>query len=266
MGPSRETLIAHLLATGMAGRVATPRENNLEHFRRLAARDPHYLFGLDPGRHWTPDTILDLMVRKVGVNPSPNYRFGVDTIDPELTADALDRYAARFDTALREKQRVLFATGHPRTLARLYQHFATALAEAGGTVLEAGVGRTYEGFTKYGHQRLEIDFFLGVHTAADAGGSIHTHSPAPILLALSALNEAGEPAPDLVVADHGWCGGAARAGIDAIGFADCNDPALFVGEEEGTVRVAVPIDDGIDAEEYDLLAAYVLGREFATGK
>ena len=39
--------------------------------------------------------------------------------------------------------------------------------------------------------------------------------------------------PDLVVADHGWAGAAAEAGIEALGMADCNDPALFVAEEEG---------------------------------
>ncbi|WP_067813046.1 phosphatase [Nocardia inohanensis] len=260
MGPSREDLIEHLMATRMAGQVATPRENNLEHYRRLAQREPHYMFGLNPGPQWTHDAILDLMARKVGVSPQLDFRFGVDTIDPECTAAALDRYAARFDKALREKQRVFFATGHPRTLARLYSQLAAALTAAGGTVIESGVGETYEGHTKFGRQQLEIDFFQGVHTVADAGGSIHTHSPKAIRLALAALEKAGEPMPDLVVADHGWCGGAAYAGIDAIGFADCNDPALFVGEEEGTVAVAVPIDDGIEPEEYDLLGRYILGR------
>ena len=49
---------------------------------------------------------------------------------------------------------------------------------------------------------------------------------------LAALAEDGQPPPDLVVADHGWAGAAGEAGIDAIGYADCNDPALFVGEAE----------------------------------
>ncbi|QLY29607.1 phosphatase [Nocardia huaxiensis] len=260
MAPTRAALIEHLLATRMAGRVATPRENNLEHFARMARRDEHFLFGLDPGPRWTPDTVLDLMVRKVGVDPRLNFRRGVDTIDPELTADALDRYAIRFENALRERQRVLFATGHPRTLARLYEQLAAALTEAGGTVVVAGAGLGFDEYTKYGLQRVEIDYFLGVAALTDAGGPIHTHSAQPIRLVLAELAERGEPVPDLVVADHGWCGGAGHAGIDAIGFADCNDPALFVGEEEGTVAVAVPLDDGIEPEEYDLLGEYILGR------
>ncbi|MFB7717036.1 MULTISPECIES: phosphatase [unclassified Nocardia] len=259
MGPTRETLVAHLMATGMAGQVATPRENNLDHYQRLAYRDPDYMFGLNPGPRWEdPAEILELMARKVGVDPRPQFRRGVDTIDPELTASALDRYAERFQQALREQQRVLFATGHPRTLARLYQQLAAALTDAGGTIVRAGAGAGYDGYTRRGWQRLEVDYFLGVATIGDPIGAVHTHSDRPIRLVLAALEKAGEARPDLVVADHGWCGGAAYAGIDAIGFADCNDPALFVGEEEGTVAVAVPLDDGIDEEEYDLLGEYIL--------
>ncbi len=244
----------------MAGRVATPRENNRLHYHLLAQRDPHYLLGLDPGPQWDSDAILDLMVRKVGVDPRRNYRRGVDTIDPELTADALDRYATRFNKALRERRRVLFATGHPRTLARLYQQLAAAHEEAGGSIVEPPPGLSYDGTNRGVPQRLEIDFFLRVATLADSGGPIHTHSPTPINMVLAALAHDGIPMPDLVVADHGWCGGAAQAGLDAIGFADCNDPALFVGEDEGTVAVAVPLDDGIDPEQYDLLGEYILSR------
>ena len=64
---------------------------------------------------------------------------------------------------------------------------------------------------------------------------------------LAALAEDGEPPPDLVVADHGWAGAAGQAGITTVGFADCNDPALFVGEAEGKVAVVVPLDDNVAA-------------------
>jgi hypothetical protein len=64
--------------------------------------------------------------------------------------------------------------------------------------------------------------------------------------------------PDLVVADHGWAGAAAEAGIDTLGYADCNDPALFVAEEEGKPIVTVPLDDNIPPQHYDPLAAYLL--------
>jgi hypothetical protein len=260
LDPSREALVGHLTATGMAGRVATPRENNLLHYRLLADRDPYYLLGLEPARHWTGDSVLELMARKVGVSPLLNHRYGQDTIDPERTADALDRYAARLGAALRERQRVLFATGHPRNLAPLYRRFAAALRAAGGTVVEAAEGWSYDAATHYGRKRLEVRYELGVAVVEDPGGPVHSHAARPIRAVLAELAASGGPLPDLVLADHGWCGGAAQAGVDAIGFADCNDPALFVGEEEGTVQVAVPLDDGLDPERYGLLGDYVLAR------
>ncbi len=66
--------------------------------------------------------------------------------------------------------------------------------------------------------------------------------------------------PDLVVADHGWAGAAGQAGIDTVGFADCNDPALFVGEAEGRVLSCVPLDDNVDPRHYPPLTAYLLER------
>ena len=258
--PTREELVGHLTATGMAGLVATPRENNLLHYRLLADRDPYYLLGLEPARHWTRDSVLELMARKVGVSPLLNHRYGQDTIDPERTADALDRYAARVGVALRERQRVLFATGHPGNLTPLYQRFAAALREAGGTVVEAAEGWSYEAATSRGRKRLEIAYHDGVAVVEDAGGPAHTHAARPIRAVLAELAARREPLPDLVLADHGWTGGAAQVGVDAIGFADCNDPALFVGEQEGTVRVAVPLDDGLRPQQYGLLGDYVLAR------
>jgi hypothetical protein len=63
-----------------------------------------------------------------------------------------------------------------------------------------------------------------------------------------------------VVADHGFTGAAGQAGIDAAGYADSNDPALFVGEAEGTVAVSVPLDDGVLPHLYAHVAAYLLAR------
>jgi hypothetical protein len=260
LDPTREELVGHLTATGMAGRVRTPRENNLLHYRLLADRDPYYLLGLEPAAHWTADSVLELMARKVGVSPLLNHRYGQDTIDPERTADALDRYAARFGAALGERQRVLFATGHPRNLGPLYQRFAAVLRAAGGTVVEAADGWSYEATSTRGRKRLEIRYHRGIAVVEDAGETAHSHAARPIRAVLAELAARHEPLPDLVLADHGWCGGAAQAGVDAIGFADCNDPALFVGEDEGTVQVAVPLDDGLDPEHYELLGDYVLAR------
>ena len=61
-----------------------------------------------------------------------------------------------------------------------------------------------------------------------------------------------------VVADHGFAGAAAQAGLDTVGYADCNDPALFIGEALGRVRVAVPLDDNVAPHLYAPLTAYLL--------
>jgi hypothetical protein len=73
----------------------------------------------------------------------------------------------------------------------------------------------------------------------------HTHDPEPMRGMLDSLAEAGEAPPDLVIADHGYAGAAGMAGIETVGFADSNDPALFVGEAEGLISVAVPLDDNV---------------------
>ncbi len=66
--------------------------------------------------------------------------------------------------------------------------------------------------------------------------------------------------PDLAIADHGWAGAAGQAGIDTVGFADCNDPALFAGAAEGKIDVVVPLDDGVSPHHYAPLTAYILAR------
>ena len=63
----------------------------------------------------------------------------------------------------------------------------------------------------------------------------------------------------------GWGGPAVGdgEGFDASAHAFgccCCSGEVFVGEEEGIVQVAVPLDDGIDAERYELLGDYVLAR------
>jgi hypothetical protein len=66
--------------------------------------------------------------------------------------------------------------------------------------------------------------------------------------------------PGLVVGDHGFVCGAGQLGVEAIGLADCDDPAVFVAEAEGSVSVAVPVDDAIRSDYYRPLTRYVLKR------
>jgi hypothetical protein len=54
-------------------------------------------------------------------------------------------------------------------------------------------------------------------------------------------------------------GRAAQDGIDTVGFADSNDPALFLAEAEGTLTVCVPLDDHVvNPRFYEPMTAYLL--------
>jgi hypothetical protein len=254
---TRAALRAHLLSARIAGDVATPRDNNLANFGRMSRREPLYLFGLEPAGAWTPADVLALMAERCGVSPDPEHTHGQDTIDPDRTLDRLDAMADRLREAADRRQRVVVATGHPVGLRPTHTAVARALRAAGCTLLTPAAGWEHPADPDYESQRgtlayrEDVGMLLGPYGAPD-----HTHSPLPMRAILDA---APEP-PDLVVADHGWAGAAGQAGIDAVGFADCNDPALFVGEAEGRVLVSVPLDDNVAPHLYAPLTAYLLDR------
>ena len=77
---------------------------------------------------------------------------------------------------------------------------------------------------------------------------------------LAELTDRGEAWPQLVIADHGFAGAAGDAGVSVMGFADCNDPALFLGEHEGKILVTVPLDDGYKTKDHAPLRDCVLVR------
>jgi hypothetical protein len=111
------------------------------------------------------------------------------------------------------------------------------------------------------HQR-HVRYLGGVAMVSQGANLMHTHSPVPMQTMLARLASSGEALPDLVVADHGFAGAAGQAGVPTVGFADSNDPALFVGEEEGDVAVCVPLDDNVMPRLYGPLTAYLVARAF----
>ncbi|MGN2641659.1 phosphatase [Nocardia takedensis] len=255
----RDGLREQLVGVGIAGEVATPREGNLEHYRRMVAKNPRYQFGLVL-KDWTFEEILDTMVRLCGVNPDPRHVRGIDTIDPELTIDALEAMGERIGQAAARRETVVLATGHPATLMGVYRAVEDRLRAAGCTVLTPAAGWSYEAEEYYGSPYRELRYEGGVAALVGAAGEpAHTHDPRPMRVMLRELTNG--PWPDLMIADHGWAGAAGEAGIDTVGFADCNDPALFAGQVEGKIRVTVPLDDGIrPAEHYLPMTGYLLAR------
>ncbi|MDF3301827.1 phosphatase [Streptomyces sp. K1PA1] len=264
---STAALRAHLVAVRLAGTVATTRERSLRSYRLFAARDPRALIGIDPERAWDHGDLIALMAEKCGVSADPGHISGHDVIDPELTLAALDSFADRIGAVARRGAPVLLGTGHPHRLLGFYASLADALSSSGCTVLTPAQGRRVDITTRFGLRTHRLDYARGVAFVRPADGGrpgggpgAHSHSPLPVRLALAAAAEAGGPLPQLVVGDHGWVCGAGQLGFEAVGLADTDDPALFVGEAEGRIRVAVPLDDAVRPDYYRPLIRYVLNR------
>jgi hypothetical protein len=256
--PTREELRDHLVRTLIAGEVATPRQNNLLHYRRMAAGNPYYHFGLELEREWTFDGIFALMVKKCGINPDTSHVYGDDTIDPDLTIDALEAMGARIGQAAERRETVLLATGHPSGLLPVYLAVARELEARGCQVLTPAAGWSYEVETAQGPRTRQIRYIEGVAVLSGGGALHHTHDPHPMRAILGELTANTGLWPDMVMADHGWAGAAGQAGIATVGFADCNDPALFAGEAEGKVHAVVPLDDNVPPHYYTPLTVYLL--------
>jgi hypothetical protein len=242
---------AYLDRARITGEVGTPRQDNLAHIEGFLAGNEHLEFGVELTRRWSREEVFGLMVDRVGLHPDPAHAHGQDTISAERCIAALTRYARRFGEAVRAGSAILFATGHPAGLFPVYQHLAGAARRNGARVvgIEEGI-RLQDGDLR---QINDVVMFQ------QYGSLAHTHFPEPMRLVLAQLRESGAPV-DFVVADHGWAGAAASAGLPTIGIADCNDPGLFVSEAQGQLEVAVPMDDNVLPHLYDPVTEFILDR------
>ncbi|WP_226535249.1 phosphatase [Streptomyces daghestanicus] len=263
----RDEVVGYLVGARLAGVVSTSREASLRRYRLFAARDPRALLGIDPVGAWRQRDLVELMADRCGVSADPRYVTGPDVIDPWRTLTALDAFADRLAEAARKGSPVVIGTGHPRRLLGFYAALADALSAAGCTVLTPAQGRRVDITTRFGLRTYNLDYVRGVALVREPGGErpgrepgAHTHSPLPVRTLLAGAAEAGGALPELVIGDHGWVCGAGQLGFEAIGLADADDPALFVGEAEGTVSLVVPLDDGARSDYYLPLTRYVLKR------
>jgi hypothetical protein len=250
--PTREELGAAMTAAKIVGDVATGRDSNTTNIERMLARETNYDFGLRLGRDWSYAEVLALMADRVGIDPDPGRFDGPDTISAERCLDALDRMSSAITHVARRRGTALIATGHPTGLMVVHQAVARALRAADCQVLTTAD----ESPVPIENRPVKVLYVGDVAVLATRAHLLHTHRPEPMQTVLAA--SASGPAIDLVMADHGWAGAAAEAGLRTIGFADCNDPALFVGEADGKVDVVVPLDDNVTPALYSPLIAYLL--------
>lgn len=254
MTPTRDELREHLLRTGVVGPVATPRASNIGNIRKMLAHDPDYWFGVELDREWSLEDVVAVMADRVGMDPDPTRESGSDTIDPDRCLDALDVVADHVAKLAAGGGCALLATGHPTGLLAMFMTIAEALIQAGVTVVTPSA----EAWVTVNETHRRIRYVGSVATIGTGGDLLHTHSPQPMSAILAGIDRRNEPLPDLVIADHGWAGAAGQAGLPTLGFADTNDPALFVAEAEAKQIVVVPLDDNVAPASYEPVVAYVL--------
>jgi hypothetical protein len=248
--PTRDELHEQLESHLITGDVATGRDSNTTNIVRMLDRETNYDFGLTWADGWDYARVVALMADRVGIDPDPSRTEGSDTISTDRCLDALDQMADAIAAVAGRRGSVLLATGHPTGLLVVHQAVARALRAAGCRVITAADERP----VPIENRPVKVLYVPDVAVLATRAHLLHTHRPEPMRTVLAAV----DGPPDLVIADHGWAGAAAEAGLPTVGFADCNDPALFIGEAEGKVDVVVPLDDNVTPSYYAPMTAYLL--------
>jgi hypothetical protein len=251
---SRDELREHLIRTRIAGSVQTPVQDVLYKARIVASGSTEHSFGLSGLDRYTPDEVLAEVTRQFGWTHTPGEPGdGPTWIDPDVLLAELDRAAERLATAAREGQRVLLASGHPTGVMAMHQQVGMALRAGGAKLLHPGDGLHLDLDAK----ARQVRYVLDVAVLTSGANLYHTHDARPMRLVLERAEERGESI-DLVVADHGWAGAAAERGIDVVGVADINDPALIMAKAEGRAGVVLGMDDNVVLpRHYDQVAEYL---------
>jgi hypothetical protein len=252
-----DALLAHLVTSRLAGRVATSASSSLTNAARLVEGDPDCTLGLSDWRNAAYPEVLAAvhalggteLAEGAGDHPDGGY------IDPEATVDGILTHRKVLAELLDGGgSRVLLATGHPILLPH-YATLAGALASAGCHLvrpLDGEEGR----LTSPAGRPSTIGYVDGVATLAFDGRPHHTHRSLYMEAMLDAVDGDGV---DLVIADHGFAGAAIEAGIPTLSIADVNDPALPLAQARGRTAGVVLIDDGLDPSVFAPVTEAMLG-------
>jgi hypothetical protein len=239
----REELERALVAGGVAGPAGHPHHNVFGNIRKLVEHDPDKLFGLSgiPEPYGFED-VVRLVGEAGGVPIDALATEGSPDIDAGAVLDACEQVGERLAEAARRRERILFATGHPGDLDPLYGTIAALAAARGVRIVRPAEGMSWSD-ADAGHD-WTIAYHGAVGMVTDGARPRHTHRPDAMERMLAAER------PDLVVADHGFAGAAIEAGVEALSFADVNDPALIVAKAQGRTDIVVVLDDHVPPEAY----------------
>ncbi|MGI9033780.1 MAG: phosphatase [Acidimicrobiales bacterium] len=249
------SLRSHLVGSRLAGEVATTAANSLTNIGYLLEGRPGYTFGLSDWKDATFDEVL-VAVEAAGGRLRGQPSEGPSGIDGDYAVAAIARQRDALAPLLAGAGgRVLVATGHPFALLAHYGAIARALAAAGVEVLRPLEGR--RGLLRAADGRAcSLRYLDGVACLFQDAGLQHTHRPQYMEAMLAEVG--GADVIDLVVADHGFAGAAAEAGIPTLAIADVNDPALPLAQARGRPIAVVVIDDGLDATLFAPVTAAIL--------
>ncbi len=237
----REELRRGLLEGRVAGPVVShDLENVLRNIALLHEGDPDKGFGMSGVDAVHPDEVLALIERAAGFS-AEGRSAGPVPIDPERVLEACDTAGERLARAADGGERIVLATGHPRGLDHLYIEVGRLLAERGARILTPADGRSWR--DDHGRRRY-VRYHEGLAMLTDDEQTLHTHADDAMDRVLS------EVTPDLVLADHGFAGAAIERGIETIGIADVNDPALLVAREQGRIQIVIVMDDNVEPDAY----------------
>ena len=242
---TEQELLAHLVASRLAGRVATRSSNSLRNAERLVEGDPDCTMGLSDWRDASYEEVL-AAVRAVGgreLDPQAAEHPDGGYIEPEATLEGIMRHRRALDGFVAAGgARVIVATGHP-SLLRHYRAVVRALAGAGCAIVRPLEGLE-NGLTTPEGRPCSIGYVDGVAVLAFDGREHHTHRSLFMEAMLDTIG--GGEGVDLVVADHGFAGAAIEGAIETLSIADINDPALPLAQARGRTTGVLLIDDGLD--------------------
>lgn len=218
-------------------------DNVLRNIRLLLEGDPDKQFALEGLMgSMSEQEVLALVGRAAGFEPDPTRTHGPVPVDPDLVLDACDAVGERLEEAVRRRERVILATGHPVGLAHLYIEVGRTLRSKGVEVIQPYEGTPWREPGR--HHVWEVRYLEGVAMLTDRASMKHTHSGEPMARMIA------QDRPDLVFADHGFAGAAIELGVDTVSIADVNDPALLVARAQGRTEHVIVMDDNVRPEDY----------------